>query len=140
MRPSGPAGIAAIVLGVEGLALGVLGLIELVALFSGDASSLASGLAMIVLTLLGAAALLAFAVGTPQRASWARSGGILFQILGIALALAALTIRPTPWPFVLIIGCAGIVGLIALIATVRRDGAADPRLQRRPETDEDDTA
>ncbi|MFD5225058.1 hypothetical protein ACFWHT_05475 [Microbacterium sp. NPDC058342] len=129
MRRFGPAGIAAVILGLEGIALVVIGLVELFALGAGDATSLANGLALIVLTLLGAAALIAFAVGTLRRASWARSGGILFQVLGIALALAALSIAPTPWLFVLALGVTGIAGLVALIAAVRRDGASDPRLQ-----------
>ena len=71
-----------------------------------------------------------------RRASWARSGGIVFQVLGIALSLAALTIRPTPWTFVLVLGIVGVVGLVTLIATVRREGADDPRLQGRPSDDE----
>jgi hypothetical protein len=136
MRRSGPAAFAAGVLALEGAALAVITLIELFALGSGDASSLASGVALIVLTLIGTAALFAFAVGTLRGASWARSGGILFQVLGIALALASLSIQPTPWFFALVIGGAGVVGLALLIAVTRRDGASDPRLHR-PEGDED---
>ncbi|WP_193598532.1 hypothetical protein [Microbacterium sp. YJN-G] len=136
MRRSGPAVIAAVILGAEAIALSVVCVIELFALGAGDASSVASGIALIVLTLLGAAGLFAFAFGTLRGASWARSGGILLQVLAIALALAALTIQPTPWPFALAVGLSGAAGLVALIATVRRDGAADPRLQR-PAADED---
>src|SRR5690606_22754413 len=90
MGRSGAAALAAGVLALEGAALIVIALVELFALSAGDASSPASGVALIVLTLLGAAALIAFAAGTLRRASWARSGGILFQVLAIALALAAL--------------------------------------------------
>ena len=139
MRRSGPAALAAGVLVLEGVALTVIGLIELFALGAGDASSVASGVALIVLTLIGAAALIAFAFGTLRRASWARSGGILFQVLAIALALASLSIQPTPWLFALVIGGAGVIGLALLIVVVRRDGASDPRLQRRA-SDEDDDA
>jgi len=133
---SGPAAIAAGILTLEGIALGVIGLIQLFALGSGDVTSVASGIALIVLTLIGAAGLLAFAYGTLRRASWARSGGVLFQVLAIALALAALTITPIPWLFVLVIGLSGVAGLVALLTVVRREGAADPRLQRRGD-DED---
>src|SRR5690606_15958010 len=118
----------AVILALEGVAITVIGLIELFALGAGDAASVSSGVALIALTLIGAAALFAFAVGVLRHASWARSGGIVFQVLGIALALAALSIEPTPWAFVLIIGVAGIAGLIVLITTVRREGADDPRL------------
>ncbi|HWU30365.1 MAG TPA: hypothetical protein VN041_14875 [Microbacterium sp.] len=135
MRRSGPAAIAAVILGLEGVALAVVGIIELFALGAGDASSAASGIALIGLTLIGAAALIAFGFGVLRRASWARSGGIVFQVLAIALSLAALTIRPTPWTFVLVLGIVGVVGLVTLIATVRREGADDPRLQERPSDD-----
>lgn len=136
MRRSGPAAFAAGVLALEGAALAVITLVELFALGSGDASSPASGVALIVLTLIGAVALFAFAFGTLRRASWARSGGILFQVLAIALALASLSIQPTPWLFALVIGGAGVVGLALLIVVTRRDGASDPRLHR-PERDDD---
>src|SRR5690606_18459715 len=129
MRRSGPAAAAAGVLALEGAALTVIALVELFAVGSGDASSPASGVALIVLTLLGAAGVFAFAFGPLRRASWARSGGILFQVLAIALALASLSIQPTPWLFALAIGGAGVVGLVLLIAVVRRDGASDPRLR-----------
>ncbi|MGB3731456.1 hypothetical protein [Microbacterium sp.] len=130
--------LAAAVLVLEGAALVVIAVLELFALGEGGASSTASGLALIALTLVGAAGLIAFAVGTLRHASWARSGGIVLQVLQIALALAALSsIRPVPWLFVLVLGLAGAVGLVALIATVRREGAADPRLHRREDgTDE----
>jgi len=139
MRRSGPATFAAGVLALEGAALTVITLVELFALGSGDASSLASGVALIVLTMIGAAALFAFAFGTLRGASWARSGGVLFQVLAVALALASLGIQPTPWLFALAIGGSGIVGLALLIAVVRRDGASDPRLQgHAPDEGDDD--
>lgn len=137
-----PAVLAAAVLALEGVALAVIAVLELFALGEGGASSTASGLALIALTLVGAAGLIAFAVGTLRHASWARSGGIVLQVLSIALALAALSsIRPVPWLFVLVLGLAGAVGLVALIATVRREGADDPRLHRRgdePDESEED--
>lgn len=137
MRLFGVASIAGAVLAIEGVALIVIVVIELLAMRGGDASSFASGLALIVLTLIGVAALLAFSVGVLRRASWARSGGIVFQVLGIALALAALSVQPTPWTFVLSIGVLGVVGLVSLIATERRDGVADPRLEQRRAPDDE---
>ncbi|WP_259363200.1 hypothetical protein [Microbacterium esteraromaticum] len=74
MRPSGPTFAAAIVLALEAVALGVVGLIEISALGAGQTSSDIGGIALIVLTLLAAAALGAFSWGTLRRASWARSG------------------------------------------------------------------
>lgn len=131
MRASGPAVAAAAVLAVEAVAILVVSLLELFALGSGDAASLPSALALIVLTMLGAIALAAFSWGTLRRASWARSGGIVFQVLGIALGLASLSIRPVPWVFTLGVGGTALVGLVLIIAAVRRDGADDPRVRGR---------
>ncbi|SJN31110.1 hypothetical protein FM104_07270 [Microbacterium esteraromaticum] len=138
MRASGPAVAAAIVLAAEGIALAVVCLLELFALGAGEASSTVGGIAMIVLTLLAAGALIAFAYGTLRRASWARSGAIVFQVLGIALGLASLSIDPVPWLFTLAVGGTGVVGLVLLIAAVRRDGGSDPRLQSRGYDGHDD--
>ena len=130
MRPSGPAIAAAIVLALEGIALGVICLIELFALGAGQASSDVGGIALIVLTVLAAVALGAFSWGTLRRASWARSGGVVFQVLGVALGLASLTMEPKVWLFTLAVGGTALIGLILLISATRIDGAADPRLHR----------
>ncbi len=117
---------AAAVLALEGAALVVFAIIELLGLGSGQAASLPTALALIVLTLIGAAALFAFAMGTRRGRTWARSGGVVLQILALALALASLTVQPVPWPFVLGVGLPGLIGLVLLISTSRREG--------RPET------
>ncbi len=129
MRPSRPAMAAAVVLGAEGVALGVISFLELGALAAGQVTSTPAGVALVVLTVLGALALCAFAVGTLRRTSWARSGGIVFQVLGIALGLASLTLQPVPWLFTLGVGATALVCLVLLIAAVRHDGAGDPRLR-----------
>ena len=136
MRPSGPAIAAAIVLALEGIALGVICLIELFALGAGQASSDVGGIALIVLTLLAAVALGAFSWGTLRRASWARSGGVVFQVLGVALGLASLTMEPKVWLFTLAVGGTALIGLILLISATRIDGAADPRLHRGDDSEE----
>ena len=67
---------AATVLAIEGAAMLGFAVIELFGLGAGEAASLPTAIALIVLTLIGAAALIAFAVGTMRDRTWARSGGV----------------------------------------------------------------
>lgn len=126
MRAPGLAFAAAAVLTLEGIALVVFALIELFGLGAGEASSLPTALALIVLTLIGAAGLVAFAFGTRVGRSWARSGGVFFQVLAVAIALASLTVQPVVWLFVLGVGLPGILGFVLLIASARAEGARMP--------------
>ncbi|WP_223625816.1 hypothetical protein [Microbacterium sp. EST19A] len=122
MRAPGLALAAAAVLAAEGAALLVFAVIELAGLGAGDAASLPTALALIVLTLIGAAALIAFAIGTRAGRSWARSGGVVFQVLAVAVALASLTVQPISWLFTLGVGLPGLLGFALLIASARREG------------------
>ena len=121
MRAPGMALGAAAVLAAEGVALSVFAVIELTGLGAGDAASLPTALALIVLTVIGAVALFAFAVGTRTGRSWARSGGVVFQVLAVALALASLTLQPIPWLFTAAVGLPGLIGFVLLIASARRE-------------------
>jgi hypothetical protein len=119
------AAAAAAVLVLEGAALTVVALIELFGLGAGDAASLPTAIALIVLTLLGAAALFAFAGGTRRGRTWARSGGVVLQVLALALALASLTVQPVLWAFVLGLGAPALVGFVLLLASARSE-SIDP--------------
>lgn len=121
MRAPTLAKAAAVVLGLEGIGLTALALIEIFGLGSGDAASLPTAIALIVLTLIGAAALVSFAVGTLRGHMWARSGGVVLQVLAIALALASLTVQPVPWTFAFGVGLPGIVGFVLLVASTRKE-------------------
>ena len=127
MRSPGLAASAAAVLALEGTALAVVALIELFGLVSGTAALLPTAVALIVLTLIGAAALFAFAEGTRRGRGWARSGGVVLQVLAVALALTSLTVHPVPWIFIVAVGLPGLVGFALLIASARREtGAQTP--------------
>lgn len=128
MRAPGIALAAAGVLALEAVALLVFAIIELAGLGAGDASSLPTAIALIVLTLIGAAAPAAFAFGTRAGKSWARSGGVVLQVLAVALALASLTVQPVSWTFTLGVGLPALLGFSLLITSARREGA-----QRAPE-------
>jgi len=118
--------VAAALLAAEGLALAVFAVIEMAGLGAGDASSLPTAIALIVLTLIGAAALIAFALGVRRGRSWARSGGVVFQVLAVALALASLTLQPIPWLFTAAVGLPGIAGFALLISSARREAGQRP--------------
>ncbi|GGD71746.1 hypothetical protein [Microbacterium murale] len=121
MRSPRLAAAAAAVLALEGAALTVVALVELFGLGAGDAASLPTAIALIVLTLIGAGALFAFAVGTLRGRTWARSGGVVLQVLAAALALASLTVQPVLWTFVLGVGLPAVVGFVLLIASARSE-------------------
>jgi hypothetical protein len=121
VRAPGLALAAAAVLAAEGAALVVFALIELMGIGAGDAASVPTAVALMVLTLIGAAALFAFAWGARAGRSWARSGGVVFQILAVVIALASLTLQPIPWAFVLGAGLPGLLGFVLLIASTRRE-------------------
>lgn len=122
VRAPGIALAAAAVLAAEAAALLVFAVIELVGLGAGDAASLPTAVALIALTLIGAAALVAFAIGVRSGKSWARSGGVVFQVLAVALALASLTLQPVSWAFTFGVGLPGLVGFVLLISSARREG------------------
>ncbi|MGV2982993.1 hypothetical protein ACNPNP_04725 [Microbacterium sp. AGC85] len=125
MRSPRLAAAAALVLALEGTALAVIAVIEVFGLSAGDAASLPTAIALIVLTLIGAAALFAFAAGTRRGRTWARSGGVVLQVLALALALASLTVQPVLWSFVLGVGAPAVVGFVLLIASSRSE-SIDP--------------
>ena len=57
---------------------------------TGDTDDAVSSIALIVLTAIGAVALAAFALAVWRGHSWGRSGGIVSQLLVIAVALSQL--------------------------------------------------
>jgi hypothetical protein len=135
MRTSPPARTASIVLAIE--AVGILALAgwQVLALLAGDTESAVSAVALIVLTVIGAAAVGAFAGATWRGASWGRSGGVVAQLLILAVALGAAT-GAYAHPLVgVALAIPAIVGLIALILAIRR--AAKDREGSGPSTGPD---
>ena len=86
MAPFAAAGLALEALGVAAL----VGW-QIVALATGDTASTVSAVALAVLTAVGAVGLGAFAVAVHRGSSMARSGGIVAQVLILAVALGAAT-------------------------------------------------
>ena len=129
MRTNIAARVAGILLGLE--ALGLLALVawQITALAGGDTESSTSAIALIVLTAAGAVLLAAFAAAAWRGQSWGRSGGIVAQVLILAVALGAATgayAHPTTG---LALAVPAVVTLVALVLAARRprpDGDDDP--------------
>lgn len=120
---------AAILLGIEGLVVFALAGWEIVALVSGDVDSLTSSIALIALTVVGACAVIAFAAAVWRGASWGRSGGIVTQLLALAVAGGALT-GPDPQPgWAALIAAPALIGFVLLVVSAR---AAARRLRDSP--------
>jgi len=112
--------LAACILGVEALALLVVTGWEIVALVGGDTDDATSSIALIVLTVVGAAVVIAFATGALRGQSWGRSGGIVTQLLMLAVAIGALTGPAPSLGFALALALPAVIGLVVLFALARR--------------------
>ncbi|MET0830602.1 MAG: histidine kinase [Microbacterium sp.] len=114
--------IAAVLLVLEGLAIIALVVWQVWALIAGDTGSLESALALVVLTAIGAVAVIAFAVATWRELSWGRSGGIVTQLLILAVALGAVTGAYAEATTGLALAVPAVVTLVLLVIEVRAAG------------------
>jgi hypothetical protein len=122
MRTNAVARAAAVIVGIEGLALLVLVGWQIVAIVTGDTVSIESSLALAVLTVVGAAAVIAFAVAIWRGFSWGRSGGIVTQLLLLAVALGAATGAYAHPSTALVLAVPAIAALVLLVLAVRDAG------------------
>ncbi|GAA1946424.1 histidine kinase [Microbacterium deminutum] len=122
MRTNAVARVAALIVGLEGAALVALVGWQIIALASGDTVSIESALALVVFTAVGAAIVIAFAVAIWRDLSWGRSGGIVTQVLILAVALGAGTGAYGHPSTGLLLAIPGIAGLVLLVIAVRDAG------------------
>lgn len=115
--------IAAVLVAVEGMGLLVLAGWQVLALVGGDTGSAVSAVALIVLTLIAAAAVIAFAVGVWRGMSWGRSGGIVTQLMILAVALGAATGTFGNALTGIELAIPALVTLVALVLAARRASA-----------------
>ncbi|MBU4465763.1 MAG: histidine kinase [Actinobacteria bacterium] len=123
MRTPIAARLAAVLLGLEAVAIAGLVMWQFVALAAGDIDSPTSAVALAVMTALGAAAVAAFAVATWRGVSWGRSGGIVTQALILAVALGAATGAYAHPVTGILLAIPAVVALVLLFAAVKRAGA-----------------
>lgn len=115
---------AAVIVAAEGVGLAALAVWEFIALVGGDTESALSSIALLVLTGVGAAIVLAFAAGITRWHSWARSGGIVTQLLILAVALGAATGQYAHPLTGLALAVPAVAGLVLLILVARAAGRA----------------
>ena len=119
--PTNPsARAAAVLLALEGVAIGALVVWQLGALLSGDTGSVDSAVALLVLTAIGAVALVAFGIAVWRGRSWGRSGGIVAQALILAVALGAATGDYAHPLTALALAAPAAVVLVLLVLAARR--------------------
>jgi hypothetical protein len=132
-----------VIVGLEGVAVTVLVVVQVLALFGGDAVDLTSGIALTALTAVGAAALFGFAVAIERGQSWGRSGGIVSQLLVLAVALGAATGAYAHPLIALALAAPAVLALVLLFLAVRRaaaDRASSEQNEGRPDAARPDGA
>ncbi len=122
MRTHAAGRIAAVLLALEGLVIAGLAVWQIGALVAGDTESIESAIALVVLTMIGAVAVIAFAVAAWRGLSWGRSGGIVTQLLILAVALGAVTGAYADANTGLILALPAVVTLVLLVIAVRAAG------------------
>lgn len=122
MRTNPIGRVAAVLVALEGLGLVALTVWQIVAIVAGDTASIDSAIALIVLSAVGAAAVVAFAVAIWRARSWGRSGAIVTQLLILAVALGAATGAYAEPTAALALAAPALVTLVLLILAVRAAG------------------
>ena len=115
---------AGVIVLLEGAGIGALAVWEIVAVITGDTAALDSAIALIVLTLAGAAIVAVFGVATWRGLPWGRSGAIVAQLLILAVALGAATGQYAHPVTGVAIAIPAVIALVLLVIAVR--GAAPP--------------
>lgn len=117
---------ASVLLAAEAAGVLVLAIWEAFALASGNTSSVASSIALLALTALAAAGAGAFAVAVARGSGWGRSGGVVAQLLILAVAGGALTgAYADPAVAAGLAAPAGITLILLLLGARRAGGRRD---------------
>ena len=118
---------AGVLVTLEGAGVVVLAIWQALELLGGNTDSVTSAVALLVLTVIGAAAVLAFGVATLRDRSWGRSGGIVVQLLILAVAGGAATGAYAHPLIGLVLAAPALVVLVLLIVAVARAGRRNRR-------------
>lgn len=114
--------LASALLALEALVLVILAGWQIVEMIAGELTSVTTSIALIVLTLIAAVGVAAFAFAVWTGRSWGRSGGIVTQVLIVAIAIGSVQGGAGHWGIALTLAVPAVVTFIALIGSAR--GAA----------------
>lgn len=106
-------------LALESIGLAALTVWEVISLVRGDLSSLATSLALLVMTLVATGALAGFAFAVHTGRAWGRSGGIVAQVLIFAVAVGAVQGADAHWGIAAALALPAIATFAALIGSAR---------------------
>jgi len=118
---------AAVLLALESLGVLALAGWQIVELVTSEPASIATSIALVVMTLVAAAAVFAFAGGVWQGRSWGRSGGIVAQVLIFAVALGSVQGGAGHWGIAATLAVPAVVTFIMLILAARAAGSGAPQ-------------
>ena len=127
MRTTAAGRVAAVLVALEGVALLVLVGLQIAGIATGGSASLTSAIALAVLTAVAAAAVLAFAVAIWRALSWGRSGGVVTQVLILAVAIGAATGAYAHPVTGLVLAVPALAALVLLFLAARAAGRAKAR-------------
>lgn len=128
--------LAAILVVLEGIGLLVLAGLQVPPIISGDVATMDSAIALLVLTLVFAAGVVMFGVGIFRGQTWARSGGIVTQVLIFSVGLGALTGVLYPHPVLGISLMTPAIIVFALIITSTRKAPDQSHIATEPAPDD----
>jgi hypothetical protein len=111
--------IAAALLALEALVLVILTGWQIVEMVAGELTSIMTSVALVVLTLIAAVGVAAFAFAVWTGKSWGRSGGIVTQVLIVAIAIGSVQGGAGHWAIALTLAAPAVVTFIALIGSAR---------------------
>lgn len=114
---------ASVLVGLEALGVLAVAVWQVVAVAGGDTDSAVSSIALLVLTVVGAVAVGAFAIGIWRGWSWGRSGGIVTQLLIIAVAVGAMTGAGADPLLGIGLIIPALIVFVLLVLVIRRVGA-----------------
>lgn len=114
---------ASVLVGLEALGVLAVAVWQVIAVAGGDTDSAVSSIALLVLTVVGAVAVGAFAIGIWRGWSWGRSGGIVTQLLIIAVAVGAMTGAGADPLLGIGLIIPALIVFVLLVLVIRRAGA-----------------